>query len=360
MENLYEILGVVETATQDEIKKAYRQKAKELHPDKGGDEEMFKKVTNAYDILSDENKKNQYDNERKYGGQFGGNFNFDDGFSDNFFSRFFRKPKTNIIRGEDLNLNLNLTLEEIYNGVTKTFRYKRKAQCQTCTGTGALNGNSFKICTGCSGSGQKIRTGQSFMGGFSQVITECDECNGLGKATDLPCSSCNGLGTEIIDDTVEIQSPKGIAGHMQFSVQGKGGFKKGATIPGNLLVTVTELPHDKFTRLHNDLHYDYFITIPEAILGIKDAIVPTVNGHAKINIEPGVESGRALRLAGKGMPLINDNRSGDLYIHINIYIPKELNEEELKLIEKLSKKPIFKIPENKKGQKGIFKMTNEI
>ena len=352
MDNLYEILGVSEDASQDDIKKAYRLKAKELHPDKGGDEEQFKKVSNAYDILSDSQKKMEYDNQRKF--RTSGGFNFGNDLGQDFFSKFFNqnRQRQSVIKGEDLSLSLNLTLNDICTGVNKKVKYKRTERCVHCSGNGALNGNSFIKCNGCGGSGRKVHVTQSFFGGVQQIIEMCDVCAGNGKSIDKSCKQCFGSGVEQIEDIVEIQVPPGIHGGMFFSIQGKGSFNKGATIPGDLIVTINELGHDKFIRLNHDLHYDLFLTIPNAILGIDNVVISTIDGsNIKFNVEAGVESGRTFRIAGKGMPILQEGKFGDLYVHINIYIPTLLTDEDKKMIEKLSKKPAFNSIPEKHSQK---------
>lgn len=361
MENLYEILGVAEDATTDEIKKAYRIKAKEYHPDKeGGNEELFKKVSSAYDTLSDENKRAEYDNQRKFGSQsFQGGF----GFPDGFFSQFFnqggtQQRRSQFIRGEDLSASLTISFEESYSGTLKKIKYNRQEKCKPCNGNGSFEGNSFSTCTGCSGTGRKVKSGQAFFGGVTQVITDCDECNGSGKKINKACNTCSGKGNNVIEDVVDIQIPAGIKSGMQFEVQGKGNFSTGANIPGNLIVNITVTSHDKFIRVHNDIHYDLFVSITDAILGSNDVKVPIVDGAVKIVLEPGVESGKTLRIQGKGMPFLNENRFGDFYVHVNVYIPKNLSEEDIKQIEKLKKKDIFKVPDNH-SQTGVFKRTND-
>lgn len=369
MENLYEILGVPENATQDEIKKAYRSKAKEFHPDKGGDEELFKKISSAYDILSDENKRTHYDNQRRHGnighdfGGFGGFGGFEGfgGFGPDFFKQFFnqnnRQHSNTIIKGEDLSISLNISFEDSYFGTIKKIKYNRQEQCKDCGGNGSLMGNSFTTCSGCNGSGRKVRAAQTFAG-ITQVISACNDCGGKGKQIKEKCNSCSGNGNKSIEDIVDVQIPPGIKSGMQFEVHGKGNYSTGANIPGNLIVNINVASHDKFIRVHNDIHYDLFISIPEAILGSEDIKVPIVDGIVKIVLEPGTESGKTLRIQGKGMPFLNENRFGDFYVHVNVYVPKNLSEEDKKQIEKLKKKDIFKVPENH-TQSGVFKKTND-
>jgi molecular chaperone DnaJ len=193
---------------------------------------------------------------------------------------------------------------------------------------------------------------------MTQIITACDECNGKGKKINQSCNSCSGKGHNTIEDTVEIVIPAGIKSGMQIAVQGKGNFPGNANLSGDLIVNVNVNSHEKFIRVHNDIHYDLFVSIPDAILGSQDIKIPLVDGVVKIVLEPGVESGRTLRISGKGMPFLNENRFGDFYVHVNVYIPKNINEEDKKYIEKLKKKNIFEVPPNN-NQAGVFKKTND-
>lgn len=362
MDNYYEILGVPETASQDEIKKAYRKKAKELHPDKGGDENEFKKVTGAYDVLSDENKKINYDNQRKYGGQTHGFEGFPPGFGGSeFFSQFFGqkhgrgRKNHNVIRGDDLGISLNLTLEELFTGIVKKIKFNKKNKCDKCKGTGAFDDSSYDTCTTCNGTGQNTHTTQTFFGGVQHVIISCNECGGEGKKVKKHCVNCAGSGLVDVEEILDVEIPKGVVGGMRFTLEQKGSFNRKSTIAGDLLVDINEMPHEKFKRINSDLHYDLFITIPDALLGKNDYVVPTIDGNVKINIEAGCEQGKTLRLQMKGMPIFNQNSYGDLFLHINIYIPKNINQEEIKAFEN---KIDFNVPE-KHLQKGAFAKMQE-
>ncbi len=367
MEDYYDILGVSENASQEDIKKAFRQKAKEYHPDKGGNEDLFKKINAAYDILSDENKKRDYDNQRNFG-----NIGADTGFPPefdfhNFFTNAFgRQNKNNrrqqnfINKGENLSITLNLTLEEIYNGVVKKIKLKRKFKCSKCNGSGAFDNNSFEQCKTCNGSGQIIESANSFFGGFQHTVKACNDCNGEGQKILKKCDACSGQGLVQQEILIDIEIPKGVSEGMVFTFEQHGSFTKKSQIAGDLLVTLKEIPHKSFIRIKNDIHIDVFISIVDAILGKKDFLLNTIGGVVKINIEPGTESGKILRLQSKGIPLFNDSsKRGDLYVHINIYVPTLNNEDDIKSIEKLSKKNIFtEIPEGH-FQKGVLKRTQE-
>lgn len=363
-EDLYQLIGVSEDATLDEIKKAYRKKAKELHPDKGGDEEAFKKVSHAFDVLSDQKKRAQYDHQKKFGNQqqnFHGGFQ--GGFGESFFSQFFHGGQQShhqtIRKGEDISISLKLTIKEIYSGLLKRIKYARTTPCDACGGTGAYDNNSYTSCAGCQGSGQKIMMGQSFFGGQTRFIKECDECNGTGKSISKNCETCHGTCTKHIDEFLDLQIPKGIHGGMSFSISEKGNFAKGANISGDLIVNIIEIQDEKFSRLGDDLHCDLFVTIPDSVLGNDHLTIETLDGTVKISLNPGTEPGKTLRLQGKGMPNLNNpNLFGDLYVYVNIYIPKHLSEEDKKTIEKLGKKKVFDVPHNN-HQKGIFKKIKE-
>jgi molecular chaperone DnaJ len=363
MENLYEILGVEENATLDDIKKAYRKKAKELHPDKGGDEEAFKKISSAYDILSDQNKRSNYDNQRKFGNLnnfsfdgFGGNF----GFHQDVFNHFFgnrRSQKRNFIKGESLSLSLNIELEDAYFGSIKKIKYKREQKCNSCNGSGALNGSSFEVCSGCNGSGQKITSTQTFFGGFGQIVSVCNECNGSGKKIKEQCNSCNGNAVFAVEEILDIQIPQGISSGMNFSLPGKGNFSKGSDVPGDLIINIIINSNKKFIRVNNDLHYDLFVSIADSIIGSDSIIVPLIDGNnVKISLDEGTEPGKTLRIQGKGMPVLNENRFGDYYVHVNIYIPKKIDDDTRKIIEKLKNKKELN-PPDKHNQTGIFNRT---
>ena len=361
-DNLYKILGVSDTVSAEEIKKVYRKKAKEMHPDKGGDEEEFKKISNAYNILSDPSKRSDYDNQLKYGNQQFRSHGFNGNMGQDIFDQFFNRnnrayniPK----KGEDLVVSVSLTLEEIYSGTSKNIKYNKMIMCSNCNGSGAHDDKSHVICSGCNGSGQKIRQSQTFFGGMTQMITTCNECGGEGKTITVPCNNCNGKGCISSAEDFMLNVPHGVQNGMAFTVESKGNYSKGAQLPGNLIIQITEIEHPNYIRVNNDLHFDFFITIPQSILGVKDIIVPTISGNVKIHIEPGVESGRTLRLQGKGMSIFNHHEFGNFYIHINVYIPKEMSDEDKKSIESLLKNPTFDIPKDI-NQKGVFKRFMEL
>jgi molecular chaperone DnaJ len=339
MANYYEVLGVEKGATQDEIKKAYRKKAIEHHPDKGGSEEKFREATEAYDILSDEQKRGEYD---AYGSVGGGNryqghgFNMDDIFSqfgDIFGGNPFRQQQQRVRRGSDLRVQLNVTLEDVIGGSTKKVKYKRKIHCKPCFGKG---GTDVKNCIACNGSGQRIMSQQTPFGNI-QTAVPCNNCQATGKIISNKCKSCHGEGVVDNEDIVEVNLPRGVAGGMQFEMSGLGNFARDG-VAGNLQVFINEIRHNKFSREGADLHCEEWITIPEAVLGRKMSI-PTLQGDVNITIDAGCESGRVFTITGKGVPRLSNNGqvgpSGNLHIKVNVRIPKDISMKEKQLYQEL-------------------------
>lgn len=359
----YEVLEVPKTATADEIKKSYRKKAIQFHPDKNpGDkeaEEKFKEAAEAYSVLSDPDKRAKYD---KFGfdglnasagfgggaGGFGGGagMSMDDIFSmfgDIFggggfggFSGFggghARQRGERKSRGADKRIRVSLTLEEINSGVTKKFKLKKLVPCQHCHGSGAKEGTSAETCPDCNGTGTVLRTQQSIFG-VVQTQTACPRCGGEGKIIKERCVHCSGDGVVYGEEVVEVRIPAGVAEGMQLSVEGKGDAGKHNGIYGNLLVQIEEIPHKDLIRDENDLVYNLLLTVPQASLG--GAIeVPTLDGAVKVKIEPGTQPGKMLRLRGKGLPEVNSNHRGDMIVNIGVYIPETLSKDEKQAMEK--------------------------
>jgi len=359
----YEVLEVPKTATADEIKKSYRKKAIQYHPDKNpGDkeaEEKFKEAAEAYSVLSDPDKRAKYD---KFGfdglnassgfgggaGGFGGGagMSMDDIFSmfgDIFggggfggFSGFggtrSRQRGERKSRGTDIRIKVSLTLEEINTGVTKKFKLKKLVPCQHCHGSGAKEGTSPETCPDCNGTGTVMRTQQSFFG-VVQTQVPCPRCGGEGKIIKERCVHCSGDGVVYGEEIVEVNIPAGVAEGMQLSLEGKGNAGKHNGYNGNLLVQIEEAPHKDLIRDENDLVYNLLLTVPQASLG--GAIeVPTLDGAVKVKIEPGTQPGKMLRLRGKGLPEVNSNRRGDMIVNIGVYIPETLSKDEKQAMEK--------------------------
>ena len=358
----YEVLEVPKTATADEIKKAYRKKAIQYHPDKNpGDkeaEEKFKEAAEAYSVLSDPDKRAKYDQlgfdglngASGFGGGsgFGGaGMSMDDifsmfgdifggggfgGFSGFGGSRTRSRSGERKSRGSDLRVKVALTLEEINTGVTKKFKLKKLVPCQYCKGTGAKDGSAAETCPDCHGSGVVMRTQQSFFG-MVQTQTVCPRCGGEGKIIKDRCPHCSGDGVVYGEEIVEINIPAGVAEGMQLSVEGKGNAGKHNGYNGNLLVLIEEVPHKDLVRDENDLVYNLLLTVPQAALG--GAIeIPTLDGAVKLKIEPGTQPGKMLRLRGKGLPELNSSRRGDMIVNVSVYIPETMSKDEKAAMEK--------------------------
>ena len=319
MSNFYSILGVDKSATQDEIKKAYRKKAKEHHPDKGGDETMFKQINEAYETLSDENKRREYDNPRQ-------NFGFG-GFPNSGFGGFdFREPRV----GQTLVLNISMTLEQIFSGETKKFKYHRHMKCDSCGGKGGLE---FTKCVQCNGRGEVIRQTQINSHIFQQVST-CPSCHGNGETAIKGCDPCDSRGIITKEDTVEVDIPKGITNGAEMYIEHKGHAIKNGEY-GDLIIKITELPHNIYVRAGNDLQIKHKIPYTTMVLG-GETIVPTIEGgKIKIKISEGSEIGKILRIPNKGLPIFDNNNRGNMVIELSIDIPKNLSKEEKELLEKI-------------------------
>ncbi len=354
----YEVLGVSKTASADEIKKAYRKKAIQYHPDKNpGDkeaEEKFKEAAEAYEVLSDPQKRQRYDQFGHAGmnggaggfGGFGGGMSMEDIFSqfgDIFgghfgggFSDIFgggSRGGQRVRRGSDLRVKARLTLKEIANGTEKKFKYKKYSPCTHCNGTGSADGKT-ETCSTCHGSGRVVRTQRTVLG-MMQVQETCPDCGGEGKVVKNKCPHCNGEGV-VFEEVIEtVKIPAGVQDGMQLSVHGKGHAARRGGVNGDLLVVIEEEPDSQLIRDENDLIYNLLLTVPTAILG-GTVEVPTVDGKVKMKIEPGTQPGKVLRLRGKGLPSVNGYGTGDLLVNIGVYIPENLNKEEKKVIEKLA------------------------
>lgn len=365
----YEVLEVTKTATVEEIKKAYRKKAIQYHPDKNpGDkeaEEKFKEAAEAYDVLSNPDKRARYDqfghagmggaagNGGPFGG-FGGGMSMDDIFSmfgDIFgghsggFSGFgggFGGGSTQQrrFRGSDLRVKVKLTLKEISTGVEKKFKLKKYVACSHCHGTGAEGDSGSETCSTCKGSGSVIRNQQTILGTM-QTRTTCPTCNGEGKIIKNKCKACGGEGIEYGEEVVTVKIPAGVAEGMQLSMSGKGNAGKHNGVPGDLLILVEEEAHPDLIRDENDLIYNLLLSFPTAALG-GNAEIPTVDGKVKVKIEPGTQPGKVLRLRGKGLPSVNGYGTGDLLVNVSVYVPESLSKEEKNTLEGLEESKNFK------------------
>ena len=372
-EDFYKILEVSKGASATEIKKAYRKKAIEFHPDKNpGDskaEEKFKQAAEAYEILSDVDKKAKYDRfghqafEGGGGGFGGGGFggggmNMDDIFSqfgDIFgggggggFSGFSGGGRRAQVKGSNLRIRVKLTLEEIANGVEKKIKVKRKK---------VAKGTSYKTCATCNGSGQVTRIQNTILGRM-QTSAPCNTCGGSGQSIDKKPSNADEHGMLQTEETVSIKIPAGVVEGMQLKVSGKGNEAPGNGISGDLLVAIEEKSHDTLQREGDNLHYDLYISISDAVLGTSKEI-DTVNGKVRIKIEQGVQSGKILRLRNKGIPSINSYGTGDLLVHINVWTPKTLNKEQKEFFKKMIDDDNFD-PKPEKGDKSFFEKVKDM
>ncbi|MDR0714712.1 MAG: molecular chaperone DnaJ [Bacteroidales bacterium] len=357
----YEVLDVPKSATKEDIKKAYRQKAIQYHPDKNPGnkeaEENFKEAAEAYEVLSDENKRARYDRfgHAGIGGQSGFSgggmsmedifSNFGDIFSDmgfgfgNFSSFGSGRQGRRVNKGSNLRVKVKLTLEEIALGTEKKLKLKKYVPCKTCGGTGA-EGNGYSTCTTCKGAGQVTHVVNSILGRM-QTTSICNTCGGSGKIITQKCTACYGEGIVQNEEVILVKIPAGVAEGMQLTIGGKGNAARRGGINGDLMVVIEEELHPELTRDGNDLIYPLFISIPDAVMGTT-AEIPTITGKAKIKIDAGTQPGKILRLRGKGIPEVNSYRTGDLLVTINVWIPKKgVSREERAILEKLNQSNNF-------------------
>lgn len=370
--DFYEILGVSKNATKEEIKKAYRQQALKYHPDKNpGDkkaEEMFKEAAEAYEVLSNDEKRSRYDRfghagmNGGAGGFSGGGMTMDDIFSSfgDIFGDAFggfggfggsRRSSQRVNKGSNLRVKVKLNLREVANGAEKKIKVTKYDNCSACGGTGAADSKSITNCSTCHGSGHVTRITNTILGQM-QTASVCPACGGEGKTITKKCPACYGEGVVQKEDIIKINIPAGVAKGMQMTVSGKGNAARRGGVNGDLLVVIDEDEHPDLIREGNDLIYNLFVSIPDAILGTH-VEVPTVDNNVKIKIDPGTQPGKILRLRGKGLPEVNGYGRGDLLVNVNVWIPKNLTREESKLIEKFRESGSF-TPNPDKNDKGFF------
>lgn len=370
--DFYEILGIDKGATAEQIKKAYRKKAIEYHPDKNpGDkqaEENFKAAAEAYEVLSDADKKARYD---QYGhaafegggGFHGGSMNMDDIFSqfgDIFgsafgggfsggFGGFGGGAGQRRMKGSNLRIKVKLTLDEIANGVEKKVKVKRKLQAK---------GVQYKTCTTCNGTGQVMKVTNTILGRM-QTASTCHVCGGTGQILESKPNNADAQGMVMEDETVSIKIPAGVADGMQLKVSNKGNDAPGSnSIPGDLIVVIEEVEHESLKREGENLHMDLYISVAEAALGTSKDI-DTVNGKVRIKLEEGIQSGKILRLKGKGLPSINSYGTGDLLVHVNVWTPKKLSKEQRQFFESNLANENF-IPSPEKSDKSFFEKVKDM
>ncbi|WP_341658618.1 DnaJ C-terminal domain-containing protein [Blattabacterium cuenoti] len=364
----YEVLGVSRNASPEEIKKAYRKLAIKYHPDKNLDnkkkaEEKFKEAAEAYEVLSNPEKRQRYDKFGHSGIKGSGlgsgmnmedifeNFGdiFADAFGESFSSFGFGKSNRHkTIKGSDLRIRVKLSLEEIANGIEKKVKVKRLK---------VAKGIKFKNCPSCNGIGQIVRVTNTILGRM-QTTSQCRECYGTGKIIENIPYGANKHGLIKEEELVNIKIPAGLTEGIQLKVSEKGNEAPFGGIPGDLIVLIEEIPNPKLKREGSNLHYDLYISFPDAILGaLKE--VPTINGKARIKIDPGTQSGKTLRLKNKGLPNLEGYGYGSLFIHVNVWTPKKINEEQRKFFEKMRKDENF-LPHPGNSEKSFFDRVREM
>ena len=376
----YEVLEVAKNATADEIKKAYRKKAMQYHPDRNpGDkeaEEKFKEAAEAYDVLSNPDKRAKYDQFGHEGlrGTATGGFDasdlgsifqhfgsiFEDLFPGGSFSGGFsgfggfgggRGGQKSVRRGSDIRINVKLTLEDILKGCTKKLKLPKQVKCEACNGLGAKDKSSITTCPTCHGTGQVVRQQRSLFGIVQQVMP-CDLCHGTGEIIKDKCPACHGEGTVRGEEVVTVHIPAGVQEGMQLRERGKGNAGPNGGIDGDLIIVIHEEEHPIFERDGNNLYINYYISFPQAALGA-EVEIPLLDGKAKVKIAPGTQSGQVLRLQGKGLPDLKGRITGDLIVNVLVWTPTKLSKEEKSLVEKLIDSDNFH-PKPSKKDKSFF------
>ena len=360
----YKVLGVTKSSTSVEIKKAYRKLALKYHPDKNqGDksaENKFKEISESYDVLGDPEKKAKYDTYghsrnsfSNSGFDFGGNASMEDLFGDFFNRSQHSRYRNHIKKGRNLRIKIGVSIDEIVRGVDKKVIIKRSCKCEDCNGSGAKNGTQKYSCPPCGGSGRVVIQQVTPLGVIRQEA-KCNQCNGNGSIIKEPCISCSGMGIKLNQqEEIDIPIPKGSRSDMPFAIRGKGDYIKGGE-SGDLLVEIFEKNHDTMTIEGHNLILDKFITLEEAIFGKEDLEIDTPHGKIKVVIPPNSNTGRGLRVPGKGLPIYGSSKVGDLIVYINIYIPEshEVGEDFKSVLKSLNNK-------KKSSSKGVYKYFRE-
>ena len=378
----YEILSVSKTASGEEIKKAYRKVAMQHHPDRNPGnkdaEEKFKEAAEAYEVLSDSDKRAKYD---RFGhaafapgsGGFSGSANvnmedifsqFGDIFGDDIFGSFFGggrrgggSGRGRGTRGSNLRIKIKLNYEEMAKGITKNIKVKKYVPCSTCSGSGAKDKGGLQTCNTCGGSGQVRKVTSTFLGQM-QTVSTCPTCNGEGSIITNKCTVCKGEGRVYGEETVNINIPAGVQEGMQLSLSGKGNAGERGGMPGDLIVVIEEEAHKELQRDGLNVAYELHISFPDAVFGLQ-VEVPTIDGRAKIKIPPGTQSGKIFRLKGKGFPEVNGYGRGDQLIHVNVWTPQHVTHEEKEMLNQMNSSPNF-VPQPGKSEKSFFEKVKEV
>lgn len=373
----YEVLGVGKSASDDEIKKAYRKLALQYHPDRNPGnaeaEDKFKEAAEAFEVLSNTDKRKKYDQFGhaglgNSGSGYGGGMSMDDIFSNfgDIFGDFFggfsgfggggQSAGRRVQKGSNLRIKVKLTLEEILAGVEKKIKVNKKIICSECGGTGAKGSNGYATCQTCKGSGRVTRVTNTFLGQM-QTTSTCPTCNGEGHVITSKCSVCSGSGLTNGEEVINIRIPAGVAQDMQLNMQGKGNAAPRNGVPGDLIVIIEEIEHDLFKRDGNNLFYEHYITFADAVLGT-EVEIPLLDGKAKIKIPAGTPAGKLFRLKNKGLPEVNSYHKGDLIISVNIHIPENITKDDRKILEMLQNSPSFRTSKKSSG-KSFFERMKE-
>jgi molecular chaperone DnaJ len=381
----YEILGVLKGASVDEIKKSYRKVAMQFHPDRNPGnkeaEDKFKEAAEAYEVLSDADKRAQYDRYghaglssagRQGAGGFGAGMSMDDIFSqfgdifgEDVFGSFFGGGggrsrgggRARGVRGSNLRIKIKLSYEEIAGGVNKTIKVKKYVLCNVCSGSGAKDKGSVQTCPTCGGNGQVRKVTNTFLGQM-QTVSTCPTCNGEGSTITNKCTACKGEGRAYGEETVSIDIPAGVQEGMQLSLSGKGNMGERGGAAGDLIILIEEEPHPFLHRDGLNVAFDLHITFPDAVFGTQ-VEVPTIDGKAKIKIPVGTQSGKIFRLRGKGFPAVNSYERGDQLVHVNVWTPQNISGEEKTMLEKMAESPNFQ-PKPEKSDKSFFDKVREM
>jgi len=378
----YEILGVPRDADEAVLKKAYRKVAMQYHPDRNPGnkeaEEKFKEAAEAYEVLTDADKRARYDRFGHAGvegmaggggGGFRGDMNMEDIFAqfgdifgdggspfDSFFGGGRSQGRGQGQKGSNLRVKLSLNLAEIANGVNKKIKVRKQVTCTTCSGSGAKDRNAISTCSTCRGSGFVRQVKQTFLGAM-QTTTACPTCQGSGQSISAFCGSCKGEGRVMGEETIEMNIPAGVEDGMQLSLRGKGNAGMRGGPNGDLLITIEEEAHEELHREGSNIIYDLYVNFADAALGTT-AEVPTIEGKVKIKVPPGTQSGKIFRLKDKGLPNVQTHGRGDQLVHVNVWTPKKLNDEERQLLERVRTLPNFQ-PAPGKGERTFFERMRD-